>query len=82
MIAKLLSIIYKHSWLTRVVKEDWSLANVTPNYKKGCKEDMGNYRTVSLTLVPEKVIEQIILREITWHVQDSQGMRPSQHDPA
>ena len=24
-------------------------------------------------------MEQIVLREITWHVQDNQGIRPSQH---
>ncbi|GAB0202180.1 mitochondrial enolase superfamily member 1 [Grus japonensis] len=34
---------------------------------------------MSLTLVPGKVIEQIILSEITWHVQDNQAIRPSQH---
>ena len=53
---------------------------MTPIYKKGHKEDPGNYRSVSLTSVPEKVIEDIILREITWHVQDSWGIRPSQHE--
>ena len=24
-------------------------------------------------------MEQIVFREITWHVRDSQGIRPSQH---
>ena len=38
-------------------------------YKKGWKEDFGNYRPVSLTLVLRKVMEQIILSAITWHVQ-------------
>ncbi|KAK4826726.1 hypothetical protein QYF61_010979 [Mycteria americana] len=40
---------------------------------------MGNYRLVSLTLVLENVMEQIILSAITWHVQDNQVIRPSQH---
>ena len=52
---------------------------MTPIYKKGCREDPGNYRPVSLTSVPGKVMEQIVLREITWHVQDNQGIRPSQY---
>ena len=45
---------------------------MTPIYKKGHKEDPGNYRPVSLTSVPGKVMEQIIWREITWHVRDNQ----------
>ena len=51
---------------------------LTPIYKKGCREDLGNYRLVSLTSVPGKVMEQIVLQEITRHVQDNQGIRPSQ----
>ena len=41
VIAELLSIIYQHSLLTGEVPEDWRLANVTPIYKKGCREDLG-----------------------------------------
>ena len=47
-------------------------------YKKGWKEDLGNYESVSLTSVLGKVMEQIVLTVITWHVQDSQDIRPSQ----
>ena len=78
VIAKPLSIIYQCSLLTGEVPEDCRLASVTPIYKKGCKEDPGNYRPVSLTSVPGKVIEQIVLRVITWHVRDNGGIRPSQ----
>jgi len=79
VIAEPLSAIYQHSWLSGEVPEDWSLADVTPIYKKGRKEDPGNYRPVSLTSVPGKVMEQIILGEITWHARGVQGIRPSQH---
>ena len=53
-------------------------ANVTPFHKKG-RNDPGNYTSVSLTLAARKVMKQIILSEITQHVQDNQGIRPSQH---
>ena len=52
---------------------------MTPIYKKGCREDPGNYRPVSLTSMPGKVMEQIILGEITRLVRGVQGIRPSQH---
>ncbi|PKU38047.1 rna-directed dna polymerase from mobile element jockey-like [Limosa lapponica baueri] len=58
---------------------DWCLANVTPIHKKGRKDDPGNYRPVSLTSVPGKVMEQIILSAIMQCVKDAQVIRPSQH---
>ncbi|TRZ09940.1 hypothetical protein HGM15179_017169 [Zosterops borbonicus] len=78
-LAKPLSIIYNQSWLTGEVPEDWKLANVTPIHKKGGKEDPRNYRPVSLTSVPGKIMEQFILSVIMQHLQDGQGLRPSQH---
>ena len=48
-----------------------------PIYRKGRKEDPGNYRPVSLTSVLAKVMEQIILSAITRHMQDNKGIRPS-----
>ena len=47
---------------------------MTPIYSK---EDLGNYGPVNLTLVPGKVMEQIVLSVITWYVQDNQeiGLR-------
>ncbi|KFO93287.1 hypothetical protein N320_11567, partial [Buceros rhinoceros silvestris] len=71
LIAKPLSIIYQQSWLMGEVPVDWRLAHVTPIYKKGPKENPGNYRPVSLTLVPGKVMGQLILNVMMQHVQDS-----------
>uniref|UniRef100_A0A8B9BE17 Reverse transcriptase domain-containing protein n=1 Tax=Anser brachyrhynchus TaxID=132585 RepID=A0A8B9BE17_9AVES len=78
-LAKPLSIIYQQSWLSGEVPVDWQLANVMPVYKKGQKVDPGNYRPVSLTSVPGKLMEQIILSVIMRHLQGNQAIRPSQH---
>lgn len=64
VLSKPLSIIYQQSWSTREIPGDWKLANVTPIYKKGRKGDLGNNRPVSLTSVPGKGMEQIILSAI------------------
>ncbi|KAF4793634.1 RNA-directed DNA polymerase from mobile element jockey-like protein [Turdus rufiventris] len=79
VLAKTLSIIYHQSWLTGKVPDDWRLATVMPTYKKVWKVYPGNYKGVSLTLVPKKIMEEIIMSAITWHIQDNQGSRPSQH---
>ncbi|KAK4823963.1 hypothetical protein QYF61_008349 [Mycteria americana] len=79
VLTKPLSIIYQQSWLTGEVPVEYRLANVTPIFKKGQKEDAGNYRPVSLTSVPGKLMEQIILSAMTRHVEDNQGIKPSQH---
>ncbi|KFP23397.1 RNA-directed DNA polymerase from mobile element jockey, partial [Colius striatus] len=65
VIAKPLSIIFEQSWRTGEVPEDWRKANVTPVFKKGRKDDPGNYRLVSLTSIPGKVMEQLILNVVT-----------------
>ncbi|RMB98957.1 hypothetical protein DUI87_24502 [Hirundo rustica rustica] len=77
-LVKPLSIIYQQSWLTGEAPDDWKLANVTPIHKKGGKEDPGNYRPVSLTSVPGKIMEQFILSLIMQNLQDGQGLRPSE----
>ena len=40
--------------------EDWKMAYVMPNYKKGSKEDLGNFRPVNLTSLVVKVLEKLL----------------------
>ena len=47
---------------------DWKKSNVTPIFKKDKKEEPGNYRPVSLTSLPGRVIEQQILATISRHI--------------
>ncbi|CAM4591389.1 unnamed protein product [Caretta caretta] len=77
-IAEPLAIIFENSWRSGEVPDDWKKANVVPIFKKGKKEDPGNYRPVGLTSVPGKIMEQVlkesILKHLEWKV-----IRNSQH---
>ena len=79
VIAEPLSSISQRSWSSAEVPDDLRLANVTPISRKGRKEDLGNYRPVSLTSVPGKEVGQVILKAIAQHVQNNRRIRPSQH---
>ena len=72
--AKPLSIILRQSCLTGDVPADWRLADVTPIFQKGRKDDPGSYRPISLTSVLGKVMEWIISRAITDQLKVCQGI--------
>jgi len=57
VVAELFSMIFEKSWLSGKVPRDWIKGNVIPIYKKGRKEVPWNYRLVSLTSVPGKIMQ-------------------------
>ncbi|PKU36604.1 rna-directed dna polymerase from mobile element jockey- hypothetical protein [Limosa lapponica baueri] len=78
VIAGSLSIIFERSWRTCEVPEHWRKANVTPVFKKCKKEDPGNYKPVSLTSIPGKMMEWLILGIISKHMEENKAIS-SQH---
>jgi hypothetical protein len=52
---------------------------VTPIFKKGVKGDPGNYRPVSLTSVPGKILEGVIKEQMMTHLLEHNLIRKSQH---
>ncbi|KFQ70413.1 hypothetical protein N335_05729, partial [Phaethon lepturus] len=73
VVAKLLSIIFEEGLFQRQSGEvpgDWKKGNTAPIFKKGSKEDPGNYKPIGLTSVPRKITEQILLEAMLGQMED------------
>ena len=62
-----LSLLFKLSYNTGSVPREWKLAHVVPIHKKGSKENIENYRPISLTSLVMKTFERILKEEILVH---------------
>ena len=59
-----LSDLFNLSFNTGMILDEWKLSNVVPIYKKGKKDDVSNYRPISLTSLVMKTFEKCIRDEI------------------
>lgn len=65
------TIIFEWSWRTGELLEDCRKAHVTPAFKKGTKEEMGNYSPVSLLgkVMLDVISEQVEEKKVIWSTQ-------------
>ena len=78
-IAPSLAILFKKSMNEGTVPSDWKTANVTPIFKKGSRSDPGNYRPISLTSVPGKIMETLVKEEMLCFLNKNCLIKRSQH---
>ena len=78
-IAPALTLLYNKSLQEGSVPQDWRIANVTPIFKKGSRASPGNYRPVSLTSIPCRVMESCIRDELMVHLLRNRLIGSSQH---
>ena len=78
-IALALYLIFNRSLNFCELPEDWKIAHVVPVFKKGSKDDVGNYRPVSLTSLVVKILEKLLKSRIENHLEDKKILNNTQH---
>ena len=61
------------------IPKEWSVANICPLYKKGDRALSSNYRPVSLTFVPCKLLKHIVCTNIMAHLYEHKLLIDKQH---
>ena len=75
-----LAKIYNLSMESGTVPQDWREANVTPIFKnKGSKSKAENYRPISLTSIPCKIMESIIRDKVVSYLTRNRLIKDTQH---
>ena len=72
-------MLFQRSYEHAVMPDVWSTAWITPVFKKGAKFEAANYRPVSLTCVPCKLLEHIIVSHMRGHIDRWSLVHPNQH---
>ena len=71
--------IFRTSLEQRKAVRDWKLQIISPLFKKGSKDDPGNYSPISLTLVLGKMLESIIADDMMSHLEHNKLILDCQH---
>ncbi|KFV53202.1 RNA-directed DNA polymerase from mobile element jockey, partial [Tyto alba] len=71
-VVKALSIILEKLWQSGEVPAYWKRGNIALIFKKGKKKDLGTYRPVSLTSMPGKIMEKLLLETMLGHMENKE----------
>lgn len=71
--------IFEQSLSSCSIPRDWKCGRVVPIFKSGNRNSPSNYRPISLTSLPSKIIEHIIFSNVFSHLDSHHLLHPSQH---
>lgn len=77
--SQILFHIFRQSLCTGQLPRDWKVAKVIPIFKAGCKDQVENYRPISLTSISCKLLEHIIASHIYSHLESNDFFSSTQH---
>ena len=78
-LSKPLAILFTQLVSVGHVPSDWLKAVIVPVFKKGVAGKLCNYRPISLTCVPSKILERVLVQAIYAHLCNNSILHPSQH---
>lgn len=79
ILAEPLSVLYNRSLREGTIPDDWKKAAVVPIHKGKELEAVENYRPVSLTSVPAKIMERLIRKRVAEYLTTNRLINPAQH---
>uniref|UniRef100_A0A1B6LUT5 Reverse transcriptase domain-containing protein n=1 Tax=Graphocephala atropunctata TaxID=36148 RepID=A0A1B6LUT5_9HEMI len=74
-----LTQIINKSLIQATIPTNLKVAKVYPLHKKGSKEDMGNFRPISLVPTVSKVLEKVVLTRLMNHLKSNNILPKGQH---
>ena len=78
-ICDVLTLMYQSSLDQGCIPNDWKKANIVPVYKKGNKNEIINYRPISLTPITSKILEHIVHSNIMNFFEGNNILNNYQH---
>ena len=61
-------MIFNRSVYSGIIPQDWRDGNINPLHKKGIRKQCNNYRPVTLTSQIVKLLERLLLDQISNHL--------------
>ena len=74
-----MTLIFQKSFQYGELVDDWKTANVKALFKKGSRDNPSNYRPISLSCVPCKLMEKLVRDAIVNHMTSNKLFSDSQY---
>lgn len=77
--SQILYLLFTQSLQSGCVPDDWKIAQIVPIFKAGIRSLVTNYRPISLTSIPSKLLEHILTSNLMSHLESISYFYPHQH---